>query len=651
MTATTVIQETKVLWDRTADKLYVWDNVSKSWELFFVAADVVTNDQLTDALALKLDKAGGGVAGDLTVAGKLGVGGATPDANNPVAMQIASMLLTNPSGALNVTVSKHAAADDARFAFQTNYSTRALFGLLGDDNLAIKVSPNGSAFVSAIVADKTTGALTLAVDLPITEGGTGASSASAALANLGGLAASAYTASDVLAKIKTVDGSGSGLDADVLDGQEGNYYLAWGNLTGKPSTFPPSAHSHAIADVTGLQAALDATLSASSYTAADVLAKIKTVDGSGSGLDADLLDGHDSGYFTDIPSRLGYTPFNAAGGTVGGNTTISGTLGVSSAATFSSSCAAASFTTAGRVTGADASIGGIVLTAAGGDFFAAGYKLWSSNNDGAASGMDADFLDGQHGSYYLAWANFTGVPSTFAPSAHTHAIADVTSLQTALDAKLAASAYTASDVLAKLIAVDGSGSSLDADQLDGHDSGYFTDIPARLGYTPFNAAGGTIGGNTAISGTLSVTGDVTFSGTVGAKFEAVTNYDNYIAANTWTKIAFNSANHNDQGAFGASGNRFTAPAAGYYLIGLKWRFKANATAPVSIQTKLYKNGSALDYTAAESDGTVVTLKTSLATQTVMKLAANDYVEAWAFMETNDGYVGSAESVFYGARIA
>ena len=29
----------------------------------------------------------------------------------------------------------------------------------------------------------------------------------------------------------------------------------------------------------------------SSYTAADVLAKLKTVDGSGSGLDADLLDG------------------------------------------------------------------------------------------------------------------------------------------------------------------------------------------------------------------------------------------------------------------------------------------------------------------------------------------------------------------------
>ena len=32
---------------------------------------------------------------------------------------------------------------------------------------------------------------------------------------------------------------------------------AWDDITGKPSTFSPSAHSHAISDVTGLQTALD----------------------------------------------------------------------------------------------------------------------------------------------------------------------------------------------------------------------------------------------------------------------------------------------------------------------------------------------------------------------------------------------------------
>lgn len=86
---------------------------------------------------------------------------------------------------------------------------------------------------------------------------------------------SGYTAADVLTKIKTVDGSGSGLDADLLDGNDSAYFLA-----------------------------------ASSYTAADVLTKVKTVDGASSGLDADLLDGQEGAYYADVASRLGYTPLN-----------------------------------------------------------------------------------------------------------------------------------------------------------------------------------------------------------------------------------------------------------------------------------------------------------------------------------------------------
>lgn len=33
--------------------------------------------------------------------------------------------------------------------------------------------------------------------------------------------------------------------------------VAWNDVTGKPSTFPPSTHGHVINDVTGLQTALD----------------------------------------------------------------------------------------------------------------------------------------------------------------------------------------------------------------------------------------------------------------------------------------------------------------------------------------------------------------------------------------------------------
>jgi hypothetical protein len=68
------------------------------------------------------------------------------------------------------------------------------------------------------------------------------------------LDSASYTAADVLTKIKTVDGSASGLDADVLDGQDGAYYLAWANFTGKPSTFPPTLPIPS-SGVTGLDAA------------------------------------------------------------------------------------------------------------------------------------------------------------------------------------------------------------------------------------------------------------------------------------------------------------------------------------------------------------------------------------------------------------
>lgn len=47
---------------------------------------------------------------------------------------------------------------------------------------------------------------------------------------------------------------------------------------------------------------------------------------------------------------------------------------------------------------------------------------------------------------------------------------------------------------------DGAGSGLDADFLDGYDSTYFTDIEARLGFTPVNKMGDTMLGSLFLSG-------------------------------------------------------------------------------------------------------------------------------------------------------
>lgn len=49
----------------------------------------------------------------------------------------------------------------------------------------------------------------------------------------------------------------------------------------------------------------------------------------------------------------------------------------------------------------------------------------SLRNEGAGNGLDADLLDGQHGAYYRDWANLTGKPATYAPTAHGHAWAEI----------------------------------------------------------------------------------------------------------------------------------------------------------------------------------------------------------------------------------
>ncbi len=54
------------------------------------------------------------------------------------------------------------------------------------------------------------------------------------------------------------EGANNGLDADMLDGQHGAYYLDWTNLTGVPTRFTPAPHTHPVSEVDGLQGALDA---------------------------------------------------------------------------------------------------------------------------------------------------------------------------------------------------------------------------------------------------------------------------------------------------------------------------------------------------------------------------------------------------------
>lgn len=154
------------------------------------------------------------------------------------------------------------------------------------------------------------------------------------------LPTASYTASDVLAKLLTVDGAGSGLDADRLDGQEGSYYLP-----------------------------------AADYTASDILSKIITVDGASSGLDADLLDGQQGSTFAQLSGAAftGAVSFSA-------NITVGGNL-LANAATSSG------FGSAHRISRAVAE-GGFVLSIDEGNFYSAVfYGVSASGYNTAAAAM------------------------------------------------------------------------------------------------------------------------------------------------------------------------------------------------------------------------------------------------------------------------
>lgn len=69
--------------------------------------------------------------------------------------------LTPGTGHMRVTLNKSAAAKDAGFTFQDGFSTRALFGMLGDNEFTVKVSPDGSNYFTVFVVDRSTGRLKL----------------------------------------------------------------------------------------------------------------------------------------------------------------------------------------------------------------------------------------------------------------------------------------------------------------------------------------------------------------------------------------------------------------------------------------------------------------------------------------------------------
>jgi hypothetical protein len=96
--------------------------------------------------------------------------GTIADATNPFAAKLNKALWTartvaeGGDGDLRYTLNKEGAADVLSLLFQSGFSGRAEIGLVGDDDLAIKVSADGSAWIEALRLSGTDGGVRLKLE-------------------------------------------------------------------------------------------------------------------------------------------------------------------------------------------------------------------------------------------------------------------------------------------------------------------------------------------------------------------------------------------------------------------------------------------------------------------------------------------------------
>lgn len=86
---------------------------------------------------------------------------ATADTTNRLSVSADATLFNHAGTDHRLKLNKASAARTASLFFQDNWSGRAEIGLAGDDQLRIKVSPDGTSWIEALVVDRTSGLVSL----------------------------------------------------------------------------------------------------------------------------------------------------------------------------------------------------------------------------------------------------------------------------------------------------------------------------------------------------------------------------------------------------------------------------------------------------------------------------------------------------------
>ena len=267
----------------------------------------------------------------------------------------------------------------------------------------------------------------------------------------------------------TVKVKSSGLMYYVADesklGEEAGYepYTAgsatsvpWSGVTGKPSTFTPSAHTHTIANVTGLQTALDGKAASSHTHTKSQITNFPTSIKNPTSVVIKLNGGTTEGtnmftYDGSTAKSINITPAGIGAAASSHTHTIANVTGLQSAL---DGKAASSHTHTKDQVG----LGNVDNTADSAKNVAMATKLQTYKNDSTTETYGAQYpLFAQWDSTgkiinmvctgytvrvqsaatadsanAVAWGNVSGKPSTFTPSAHTHTKSQITDFPSSL---------------------------------------------------------------------------------------------------------------------------------------------------------------------------------------------------------------------------
>jgi hypothetical protein len=208
------------------------------------------------------------------------------------------------------------------------------------------------------------------------------------------------TASEILTAIKTVDGSGSGLDADTLDGQEGSYYLNTsttfgGDVSGTYDAIVVAndSHTHTFDNLTAKDAG-----TGDYATTGD----IQSGKGSG-GVALTINDGGGNANVTfnhkdRLPEQSGQSGRIEVNtdNTTAGNAIMTLELGGATSGVTSNLTEILKLTETSVEAKKPLDVTGDIT--ASGAITSGGNTVWHAGNDGFGSGLDADTLDGYQAS-------------------------------------------------------------------------------------------------------------------------------------------------------------------------------------------------------------------------------------------------------------